>query len=110
MGTKRNSTTGINLLLNSVRESIIMYRKIIMIVISVFLSQYGVVTQALVVFLLLIVFLITNIKLRPFSTLALNDMETMSLIAGMITIYCGLFYISDIPAIYDSENDNGRKC
>jgi hypothetical protein len=26
---------------------------------------------------------------------ALNDLETASLVTSMITIYCGIFYISD---------------
>ena len=86
-----------------------MYRKILVIFISVFLGTFGVITQALVVFVLLIVFLVINIKLRPFSLVVLNEMESLSLITNMITIYCGLFLISDMPSSYGSEEDNGRK-
>mmetsp|Transcript_34088 Transcript_34088/g.33275 ORF Transcript_34088/g.33275 Transcript_34088/m.33275 type:complete len:116 (+) Transcript_34088:1-348(+) len=76
-----------------------MYRKIILIFIQVFIQAYGVISQALVVFLLLIVFLILNTKKKPFVNLALNDLETYSLAASMLTIYCGLFYISDTKSM-----------
>ena len=72
-----------------------MYRKIIIIFISVFLKVFGLITQALVVFLLLFLFLLLNIKLRPFSMVQLNDMENLSLITSIISIYCGIFYLSD---------------
>ena len=44
-----------------------MYRKVFIIFIAVFLGTFGVITQALVVFVLLILFLIVNMKLRPFA-------------------------------------------
>lgn len=76
-------------------ESVIMYRKIAIIFISVFLESFGVITQALVVFIVLILFLILNIKLKPFTFEVLNDMEMMSIITSILTVYCGLFYLSD---------------
>ena len=97
-------------------ESVNMYRKITIIFISVFLKLAGVITQALVIFLVLILFLIFNIKLMPFTFKSLNDMEMMSLITTMLTIYCGLFFLSDNPEVYNSsdssvkEADNGCKC
>ena len=51
----------------------------------------------------------------PFSFQALNDMEMLSIITWMLTIYCGLFFLSDMPEIYNSsdstikEADNGCK-
>jgi hypothetical protein len=68
-------------------ETVNMFRKIAIIFISVFLRAAGVITQALVVFLLLIFFLILNIKLLPFSFKSLNDMEILSLATSMITVY-----------------------
>eukprot|EP00347_Sterkiella_histriomuscorum_P007237 403349735 len=76
-------------------EIVIMYRKIVLIFISVFISAYGVVAQALIVFIVLIVFMIINSKKYPFATLPLNDLETLSLITSMITVYCGLFFVSN---------------
>ena len=48
--------------------------------------------------------MLLNSKKKPFSTIALNDLETLSLITSMITIYCGLYYISDMPADYVLSN------
>ena len=96
-------------------ESVNMYRKITIIFISVFLKLAGVITQALVVFLVLITFLVLNMKLMPFSFQALNDMEMLSILTWMLTIYWGLFFLSDMPEVYNStdssvkEADNGCK-
>mmetsp|Transcript_17203 Transcript_17203/g.12286 ORF Transcript_17203/g.12286 Transcript_17203/m.12286 type:complete len:422 (+) Transcript_17203:512-1777(+) len=84
-------------------ESVIMYRKFILVFIQVFVQAYGVITQALVVYMLLIIFLSVNTKKKPFVSLALNDLETYSLMSSMITIYCGLFFISDTQGESSSE-------
>ena len=96
-------------------ETVNMYRKITIIFISVFLKLAGVITQALVVFLVLITFLVLNMKLMPFSFHSLNDMEMLSILTWMLTIYWGLFFLSDMPEVYNStdssvkEADNGCK-
>ena len=48
-------------------------------------------------FILIILFLILNIRYHPFAFVSLNRMESLSLITSLVTIYCGLFYIADIP-------------
>mmetsp|Transcript_34101 Transcript_34101/g.33290 ORF Transcript_34101/g.33290 Transcript_34101/m.33290 type:complete len:113 (+) Transcript_34101:242-580(+) len=45
--------------------------------------------------MLLIAFLLINTKKKPFVSVPLNDLETYSLASSMVTIYCGLFFISD---------------
>ena len=96
-------------------ESVNMYRKISIIFISIFLKIAGVITQALVVFLVLILFLILNLKFLPYSFKSLNDMELISIVTWMITIYWGIFFLSDMPNVYNStdqsvkQEDNGRK-
>ncbi len=45
-----------------------------------------------------------NSKKKPFSTQVLNDLETMSLGTSMVTIYCGFFFLSDIPEAFIKEN------
>jgi hypothetical protein len=45
-----------------------------------------------------------NLKKKPFSTIALNDLETLSLVTSMASIYCGLFFISEMPADYVKVN------
>lgn len=61
-------------------EIVIMYRKVIIIFISVFFQSYGVICQALVVFAVLIVFLALSIKIRPFRHDPMNELETISVI------------------------------
>lgn len=96
-------------------ESVNMYRKITIIFISAFLKDFGVITQALVVFLVLIFFLYLNIKAKPFAFGVLNDMEALSILTSMLTIYCGLYYLSDMPEVYNSTDstvssaDNGLR-
>ncbi|CDW75877.1 UNKNOWN [Stylonychia lemnae] len=85
-------------------EIVIMYRKILIIFTAVFISNFGIVAQALIVFFILIIFLMINFKKQPFNTLILNDLETLSLITSMITIYCGLFFILNKPKEWIEEN------
>lgn len=52
----------------------------------------------MIVFVIMIGFLIANLKKKPYVSMALNDLETFSLITSAVSIYCGIFFISDIPA------------
>jgi hypothetical protein len=79
-------------------EIVIMYRKIAMIFISVFIQPQGVISQALLVFLLMIAFLVANLKKKPYLSISLNDLETISLLTSTLSIYCGIFFITDIPS------------
>ena len=96
-------------------ESINMYRKIWVIFVSSFLKLAGIITQALVIFLILIIFIMLNIEFRPFAFHVLNNMEILSFIAWMLTTYWGLFFLSDMPEVYSSTDsdvkaaDNGCK-
>ena len=79
-------------------ETVIMFRKIALILIQSFLVQFGVLLQALVVFVLLILFLVLTMTLLPFQTVVLNRLEILSLLSSMLTVYCGIFYLVQIPA------------
>ncbi len=79
-------------------EIVIMYRKIAMIFIAVFIQPQGVITQAMIVFVIMIGFLIANLKKKPYVSIALNDLETFSLITSAVSIYCGIFFIADVPS------------
>jgi hypothetical protein len=68
-------------------EIVIMYRKILMIFISVFLNRIGLIVQALVILIVLIVFIQVNNLRRPFADRALNEIENISLMTSTITIY-----------------------
>lgn len=50
----------------------------------------------MVVFAILILFLTLNLKVRPFGIDDLNDLETLSVVTQIITIYCGIFFITDV--------------
>jgi hypothetical protein len=45
----------------------------------------------------MIVFLIANLKKKPYLSMSLNDLETISLLTSSLSIYCGIFFITDIP-------------
>jgi hypothetical protein len=53
---------------------------------------------------LLICLIILNMNHNPFQTVVLNQLETMSLLASMVTIYCGIFYIVQVT---QEDIDNG---
>ena len=56
-------------------ESVIMFRKVAMIFITIFLSSFGKIVQALAVLLLLIVYLYFTFTRRPYMTRRLNELE-----------------------------------
>ena len=85
-----------------------MFRKIMLIFIESFLIQFGVITQALVVFMLLIIFLLLNMTKYPFQTIVLNQLETMSLLTSMISIFCGIFFIVSIQTVNGEENTSNN--
>jgi len=75
-------------------EVVIMYRKIALIFISVFLSSISITVQALVVILFIILCLALNAIVQPFANHVLNSLETMSLLASEVSVYCGLYFLS----------------
>ena len=66
------------------------------IFVKVFISSYGVTAQALIVFVVLIILLALNMKAHPFVTEDLNNLENVSLIASITTIYCGIFFLANL--------------
>mmetsp|Transcript_33859 Transcript_33859/g.52190 ORF Transcript_33859/g.52190 Transcript_33859/m.52190 type:complete len:124 (+) Transcript_33859:3068-3439(+) len=83
-----------------------MYRKIICLFVAVFLNDAGIVVQALVLLVLLVVFMQLNNAMRPFGTRALNEVEDFSLITQIFTIYCGLFFISSKDGTLTDDSMN----
>ncbi len=70
-------------------------RKLILIVVCIFVTNFGVLTQALITLLVLVLFLILTARKRPFISEPLFDLEALSLATGILTVYCGMFYLSD---------------
>ncbi|CDW74791.1 UNKNOWN [Stylonychia lemnae] len=85
-------------------EIVIMYRKMVLIFVAVFVGNYGVIAQALIVFVILIAFLLMSMKTKPYQSDALNDLEMMSLVTSMISVYCGLFFITNKPEQWIKDN------
>eukprot|EP00347_Sterkiella_histriomuscorum_P001801 403370625 len=96
-------------------EILIMYRKVIIIFIAIFVKAAGVIAQALVVFIVLVMqvlisqifyfsFLMINTSKHPFVKKALNDLENLSLSTSMITIYCGIFFVINKPKKWIEQN------
>lgn len=71
-----------------------MYRKVFIAFISIFLASYGTMTQALVLLVVIMLFIFLTLRKRPFETDHLNELEVVSLFALIITVYCGLFFLS----------------
>ena len=50
-------------------------------------------------------FLVLTARKRPFISEPLFDLEALSLATGMITVYCGLFYLADTSQVGTSNFD-----
>jgi hypothetical protein len=74
-------------------EFIILYRKIIMIFISVFMASYNVDVQAICVLGVGFISYNLHISSNPFLEDDLNDLEKRSLMSATFTIYCGCYYL-----------------
>ncbi|CDW85822.1 UNKNOWN [Stylonychia lemnae] len=85
-------------------EIVIMYRKIVIIIIAVFIGSFGVISQALLMLLILICFTMFNFKKKPFISQILNNLETLSLVTSMVTVYCGVFFIINKPQSWINQN------
>jgi hypothetical protein len=55
---------------------------------------------------MLISFLIITVKKKPFSTKKLNDMELISIVTSLISVYCALFFINEGSGGSDDEGES----
>jgi hypothetical protein len=76
-------------------EIIILYRKISVICCAVFLGTISIPVQALTVMIILLFCLYIQYKTRPYTHPDLNELETRGLLVATVTIYCGLYYLTD---------------
>ena len=90
-------------------EIYIMYRKVLVVGIQVFLVTFGLKVQAYVILLLILIALQINLKYRPFALHSLNQLENASLAACLLTTYCGLFYLTasdkSIQGLFNAKKD-----
>ncbi|OMJ68192.1 hypothetical protein SteCoe_34433 [Stentor coeruleus] len=75
-------------------EFSIMYRKIIIICISVFMNEVAQSIQALTLIIVLIATLYLQYEFKPYNKHQLNHMETEAIFTATITIYCGMYYLT----------------
>jgi hypothetical protein len=75
-------------------EFVIMFRKILIICIVVFIGNQSIPVQALTLVLLLLNFLILQHLTRPYASNELNQMELRSIFVASVTIFCGLYYLT----------------
>ncbi|CAG9324277.1 unnamed protein product [Blepharisma stoltei] len=76
-------------------EFLILYWKAILIILSVFFSNFSTNIQALTVALMLAIFLHIQAKNQPYFESLINKVEIFSIVAALITIIAGLFFITD---------------
>lgn len=87
-------------LLNGYREStyywefVIFARKIAIVSCSVFITN-AISIQALAVQLVFILALFLQFAIAPYNSRALNNLELYEIIVADVTIYCGLFYLTE---------------
>lgn len=75
-------------------EVIVLYRKISIVMVSVFFSVVSPEAQVLVVILIIVVSLLLQIRFKPFYSDVLNKMELYSLQVAVTTMYGGMFYVT----------------
>ena len=76
-------------------EFIIVYRKIFVVLISVFLSTVSHSIQGLAAFLVLIIAYYISSVYSPFTVDRLNRLELKSILTAATTIFCGLLYLTN---------------
>ena len=76
-------------------EFLIYFRKLGIISCAVFLSIYSTYVQALSTFIFIVFGFMTQLKYKPYNHDQLNQMEIRSIIVSAVTIYAGLFFMTD---------------
>jgi predicted outer membrane repeat protein len=75
-------------------EFLILYRKIMLVCLVVFVGKESIPIRALSMMLLCLMFLFLQYWQSPYTLEQLNQMELRGVIVASITIYCGLYYLT----------------
>ena len=73
----------------------VMIRKVMVIFVSVFLSQIGVASQSLGATAITFFALYMHLRAMPYEDEELDKLEQFSLLTSVFTLYCGLFFFHD---------------
>ena len=76
-------------------EFVIVIRKLLIIVIFVFISKISIPIQALCTFLVILICFLLQLRLEPYSSAQLNLLEIMSITVTAVTIYSGIFFLTN---------------
>jgi hypothetical protein len=76
-------------------EFLIFFRKLGIISCAVFLSNYSVYVQALCTFIFVGFGFLLQLRWQPFKLQQLNKMEIRSIVVSAVTLYAGLFFMTD---------------
>ena len=82
-------------------EILIIYRKITLLLISAFGGSLGKATQGLIFFIIILVELLATIRFRPYSRQTFANLECVSLMVTLLTVYFGIFFVSDMTQFED---------
>ena len=74
-------------------EVLVLLRKLAIVLVASFGSSLGSFIQAMILFILLVVFLAMNIKVSPFSKREVNDVESLPMVCSILSVYAGLYYV-----------------
>lgn len=75
-------------------EIISIIRKEIVAAISALLIQEGTMVQSFLLLLFLFFFILLTLKVKPYERPLLNNLEMLSLLILILTVFCGLFFLS----------------
>jgi len=83
--------------------AVIMIRKTLMIILTVYLKDYPIPVRVLFGSLLIVFFLVLHVKYEPFDDDDLDSLETWSLLCSFLTLFLGLFFevAKDYPSWMD---------
>lgn len=75
-------------------EFIILYRKIIIITIAVFVLNISVAIQALCAMLVLVLAVVFQMREAPYINAVLNKLEHRAIVVAAVTVYCGMWFMT----------------
>ena len=75
-------------------EVVVSLRKIVIAFVATFLSVKGSLLQSLVLLVILLLCLAHSARVKPFQHRRANCLELLSLVALLLTAYCGIFFLS----------------
>jgi len=85
-------------------EFVILYRKIGVVSISVFLSTVSVTVQALSMLAVVLICFFLQLFIKPFNATSFNSLELKALLASFLTIYAGLYF--DTKSVCNFHTDS----